>query len=667
MCSFLDEDNPPKEIIVESKPCQRHQEAEITERVTVQAIHDLMIALAKPDAPISTTTTSTTTSPTPSTSTKSTNLSTSTITPQHLLTASTTSTASGPSTGLGPNRTSSIPRVIQSENSLLSECPHHHDEDIDTIPSSNRKPKETSNITTKLIEDESRKPLIRKSDILRILSDAVRSYIIVGKYITYFIYRPEHSELITEEMTAMTFLLDKLLPSSENASDPDRHTVTRMLISSIAACHQMPETQLVLIWDVRNSLLRAVTMPESAEKHVQMQMIASLISTIIEHSPPIAMQMKPFHVHPLNYLNMNHMIRLILRRGIVADLARFTHCIDLSSPHLAATINAALKPLDILTRVLNQPLPHVTKVPRKVNNINNDGGESNSVQTGSEQTHAQREDAPEDGDNTEADLSATGESLAGREAESVEPTAEDLVDIMGLLEPDQNDRSNVRNSAELVDLFGTSIDQNDRSNAGNSPLNMDIDETEQFLDRNDTEESESESSSSDSSGDDDDDDENDDNDGQHVNNEESSAYEDDTEPETDLFEDEVLRMLPGLDRNDEDILMIQYSDQASDTERPTRRFHWTTSAGFTTVPYGSGGVQFQESAPPNHPLLINRHNTESTTTSGTRGQRTGRQRRYQYLQFNPMNPPPIILQRFVINSKFSCNSKLTKKCLVADY
>ncbi|XP_044741696.1 E3 ubiquitin-protein ligase HUWE1 isoform X4 [Chrysoperla carnea] len=592
------EDNPPKEIFVKSKACARNQqEAEINEIVTVRAIEDLMIALAKPDAPLST--------PSPANNATT--------------TASTSNTKSTSST---TPRNYLIPRIMQNELSPLVETTN--DEDIVTLPG--RKPKETPNITTKLIEDESKKPLIRKSDILRILSDAVRSYIIVGKYITFFVYKPEHSELITEEMTAMTFLLDKLLPSTDNASDPDRHTLTRMLISSIAACHQMPETQLVLIWDVRNSLLRAVGMPESAEKHIQMQMIASLISTIIEHCPPLAsLQMKTrFHVHPLNYLNMTHMIRLILRRGIVADLARFTHCIDLSSPHLAATINAALKPLDILTRVLNQPLPPL-KVPRKVNNVN-DGGPSisQSGATGSENTHAQREDAVgEDADNTEADLSTAGESLGGRaEADEREGVEAALVDIMG----------------QILDQ-----DQNERSNTGNSALNdtMDIDE-EPFLDRNDTEESESESNSS-GEDDDEDDDDNDDDNGQHVNNEESSAYEDDTEPETEFFEDDLLRMLPAFERNDEDILMIQYSDQNSETDRPTRRFHWNSS-GFTTMPFG---MQFQESTPPNHPLLINRHNSENSNIPGTRGQRASRQRRLQYLQLNPMNPPQIILQRLL--------------------
>lgn len=52
---------------------------------------------------------------------------------------------------------------------------------------------------------------------------------------------------------------------------------------------------------------------------------------------------------------MNNIVRALLRRSLVTDLARITHSLDLSSPHMAATVNSALKPLETLSRIVNIP------------------------------------------------------------------------------------------------------------------------------------------------------------------------------------------------------------------------------------------------------------------------------------------------------------------------
>ena len=38
--------------------------------------------------------------------------------------------------------------------------------------------------------------------------------------------------------------------------------------------------------------------------------------------------------------------------GLVSDLAQVPHKLDLSSPHMALTINMCLKPLEVLTRLI---------------------------------------------------------------------------------------------------------------------------------------------------------------------------------------------------------------------------------------------------------------------------------------------------------------------------
>ena len=61
------------------------------------------------------------------------------------------------------------------------------------------------------------------------------------------------------------------------------------------------------------------------------------------------------------YQSQNAMVKHFIRKGIVTDIARITNHIDLSSSHVPATINAALKPLEILSRAVNCPTVYKKK------------------------------------------------------------------------------------------------------------------------------------------------------------------------------------------------------------------------------------------------------------------------------------------------------------------
>lgn len=59
------------------------------------------------------------------------------------------------------------------------------------------------------------------------------------------------------------------------------------------------------------------------------------------------------------------MVKFMMRKGIVTDLARISLSLDLSSPKLAATINAVLKPLETLSRIMSQPSGASSTSPTK--------------------------------------------------------------------------------------------------------------------------------------------------------------------------------------------------------------------------------------------------------------------------------------------------------------
>ena len=50
----------------------------------------------------------------------------------------------------------------------------------------------------------------------------------------------------------------------------------------------------------------------------------------------------------------NNVMKLLLKKGLVNDLARVPHSLDLASPNFVATINCLLKPMEKLSGVVNQ-------------------------------------------------------------------------------------------------------------------------------------------------------------------------------------------------------------------------------------------------------------------------------------------------------------------------
>lgn len=96
------------------------------------------------------------------------------------------------------------------------------------------------------------------------------------------VFPAKTSELVTEETSALAFLLDNLLPSCQTAGDKDSPALVRTLVASLASCNHAPEAQSCLVAEVKGALNRALTMPESNDKHNRLQSLTALLSTMIE-------------------------------------------------------------------------------------------------------------------------------------------------------------------------------------------------------------------------------------------------------------------------------------------------------------------------------------------------------------------------------------------------
>ncbi|GAB6020027.1 hypothetical protein CHUAL_014109 [Chamberlinius hualienensis] len=211
------------------------------------------------------------------------------------------------------------------------------------------------------------KPALPKSAICRLLAELVRSYAGCARLVAEYTYKAGQSELVTEDCTALSFILDKLIPQCHSDGDKDTLALARLLVAALASCNHSPEAQTALVSEVKAALGRALAMPEGIEKHNCIQSLTYLICTMIDSCPSTSPAQGPSNsggvssAYKQQNLGMNNIIRVLIKKNVMQDLARVPHCLDLSSPNMAATVNAALKPLETLSRSVNQPATFISR------------------------------------------------------------------------------------------------------------------------------------------------------------------------------------------------------------------------------------------------------------------------------------------------------------------
>lgn len=232
---------------------------------------------------------------------------------------------------------------------------------------------------------ENDKPLLPKSTILKALAEAVRSYQSVGVIIADYTYQPQPNTLIRKVQPALAFILDNLLPSTEQNPDRECSSGARMLIAALSAATDSQITQYTVVTEVRAAILRALSWPEIPEKHQQLQLLTALIPTMIENCPPDNPALMRLHQHQTR---RNDIFNIMVRKGLIADLANITQSLDLSSPHTVLTIGTALKSLEQLLRMSNQP---ITPISLQLNKNRNTESENTDAINASDAQIIQRQ------------------------------------------------------------------------------------------------------------------------------------------------------------------------------------------------------------------------------------------------------------------------------------
>ena len=152
-------------------------------------------------------------------------------------------------------------------------------------------------------------------------------------------------------MPVLAFIMDYLLPSDSSKTQSDHSHRARLLLTVMAACNHSPDAQAILVNEVKDSLARALAMPESPQKHLRLQALFQLVLGIIDSGCNAQQQNSSINAA------QNGTIKLFVKKGVVSDLARVSQSLDLSSPNVVATINSLLKPLEKLSNLVNLPTP----------------------------------------------------------------------------------------------------------------------------------------------------------------------------------------------------------------------------------------------------------------------------------------------------------------------
>lgn len=93
------------------------------------------------------------------------------------------------------------------------------------------------------------------------------------------------TELVADDCNVLAFIMDNLLPSTQDCGDKDCPALARVLLAALATCNHSTEAQGTLVGEIKSALQRALAMIESSEKHAKVQALTNIISTVIEACP----------------------------------------------------------------------------------------------------------------------------------------------------------------------------------------------------------------------------------------------------------------------------------------------------------------------------------------------------------------------------------------------
>uniref|UniRef100_A0A1B0GIT8 HECT-type E3 ubiquitin transferase n=1 Tax=Lutzomyia longipalpis TaxID=7200 RepID=A0A1B0GIT8_LUTLO len=496
------------------------------------------------------------------------------------------------------------------------------------------------------------RPLLSKGVLLRFLSDLVRSYQTVALIVAEHTIPPDDTPLLA-------YLIDTFIPGTESSRDRECNASARMLISSLAAMSGVGKIQSILIHELKSALVRTWQVGDMARKCVHIQLLAQLIPILIEGSPPeppVVMTTSGLR-QQLMMPRRNNMFYGMVRLNLIDDLAKVTQQVDFANPHAVATLNAALKPLETLLRLTNQPsLSVVTRRRGQATRATRRTVPQRAAAAATATEEPQRNVdlivetvmmSPENGgERAGAATAATAteptpapqEGQAWGEEQEEPPTWHDLYTMESSSDSEESESAAGEENAEPADMENEEEEEPEEAEA-EEPSDLDVDEeTRQFIEMYD----------------------------QHVYGARRSPTFGDMERE----QDDVITIQYPRDESTSTYIIEAETPATPETPRDTASprvyFHTMYEEGGAAggsssnaasdrpaaATGGREGSALPTTAAGNLQLLMGSPSQSLPTETTTTTQRTNRMRRYQYLRSIAARSTsqPVILQRLLGSS-----------------
>ncbi|XP_064399727.1 E3 ubiquitin-protein ligase HUWE1-like isoform X3 [Halichondria panicea] len=206
-------------------------------------------------------------------------------------------------------------------------------------------------------EQLTERPLLSKAATLKLLAETLDSYPQCGPMIVSSSRAISINGQPPKEMTILAFIFDFLIPSSSNSNSRIQNLakLAKSFVHCIATANYKPEVINILVVEFKAALSRALCLPESLTKHNRIRSLTGLLGLVTDYN--VLVTRGP--------VNPGQFARLLIRKGIISDMTRALYHLDLTSSLLPLTLNGILKPLEALTRVVNQ----VATTSRQTTNI----------------------------------------------------------------------------------------------------------------------------------------------------------------------------------------------------------------------------------------------------------------------------------------------------------
>jgi hypothetical protein len=255
-------------------------------------------------------------------------------------------------------RRGSYRRQVTDEDELRSEDMildmEHTSEPTDsrsTRPTQSHKTTSAKKDSSKEETDNSKQLLFSQAAILRLLAEMIESYPSTSRMVIESTrkIKIDHSSTTqtTKEISIIAFILDHLLPISyiQGNTATQLAKLAKVFLQTLATTNLPSDALNLFVGEFRTSFFRALSLSECQLKHHRIRALCGLLGQIVEPQAGTSSRMT---------LNPSQFVRLLIRKGFITDLAKAVHSFDLSTPLLTATINAILKPLECLTKIVNQ-------------------------------------------------------------------------------------------------------------------------------------------------------------------------------------------------------------------------------------------------------------------------------------------------------------------------